>query len=833
MATINDHGTPVISSRQWTTALSPNAAGTGWNYIVASWPGGSVPIEWVVLKDLTGTPTQEIDETLSGFYPNSNFQYTTQVRAQNGRIFFPLYRLYTAYYDPTTEEVVQIGPVVEDPPINPNASTAFYAASFDVDGLLYFATQESQNRPSCIVVTDTDTLEQTILGYVGENANAYTTYGYHIAPDTITAEKYIYVAYGQDPWQLWALNITPGPNMGVATKLYEVPATGNIAFTNISGEGWVAVIHTNVGQPDDIVTRWWCLDGAIYEYTSGEPPPAGAPATRNVTPASNPLVDNPELDTSAGVGVVGWRNGDSGPYTYVNYSVTYKTPVPIQSLVPSNDGIVGNAEQYNGWFQYYEDTDSVTWFGTQGGHVSRGPRINPDGTIYIAGYPNGVMYSYDPDADWDPDTNPLLLGYVGLNGTQYAGIKYASYMAWAGAAGAEGRVYVCGTRERNGVGSGIGYWDKATGGFAGTYAEAGMSEALPAGLCVLSSISRVVMSTELINPPGTANLYVFDYDFNLIGTLPVIPDLDNLGQIYETSTPNVITGIVQGSGNSIGLWQYNVQTETFIQYVELPIIGELGPQCQRQGGTVWIMSDDNLVRIDINALTGEVIQDLSSIAPVERMSFSSNPGVLFVAGGVSDNIEGANLYSLDFDPALAANPGVGVGAGGDAILSANGSVILVAGAGASTGLGGDVSFSQTVESGESGASTILLLNDEGSTILRAQPVYSESDGGVRLAVGDGGSSARVIGLVADTSIVAENYGRIVVAGTVVAEPDEWDAVCGTTGGLVAGTVYYLHPLIPGRLTATAPSASGQQLVPVIKAVSPTTATIHIKPPVLL
>lgn len=835
MPAIVDHGIPVTSSRQWVTALSPNPAGNGWNYIVCSWPGGTDPLEWVVLNDLTTAPAPAIYETLSGFYPNTLFGYGSNIRAPNGRIFFPLFRLYTAYYDPTTEQIQVIGPVVETPPINPNASTAFYSASFDVAGLLYFATQESQNRPSCVVVTDPTTLAQTILGYVGDGALSYTTFGYYIAPDTVTATKFVYVAYGQNPWQLWALNITPGPSFGTATKLYEVTATGNISFSNISGQGWVATIHTNLGQPDNVTTKWWCLDGAIYAYTQGQPPPSGAPATRNVTPASNPLASGaPLLDLAGGIGVVGWRALASDPYTYVNYSVNYTAPKPIESLVASNDGLVGNAEQYFGVFQYDEDDDSVTWYGSWPGGPSRGPRLNVDGTVYFAGYPNGVMYSYDPDAAWASGTNPTLLGYVGQGGTQYAGIKYSDFMAWAPLAGSQGRLYVAGSRERNGVGSGIGSWDKATGTFAGTYSATGMSSVLPDGVCVLGSLSRVVMSTRLITPPGTANLYVFDYSFNLIATLPVIVGLASLGPIFETTTPNVITGIVQGSGNQLGLWQYNVATQTFIQYVELAVVGTLGAYCQRPGGSVWIMSGNNLVNVDITNLTADVIQDLTSIAPVEVMGFASDASALFLAGGVNETIEGAQLFSLNFDPTLAAGAGGGAGVGNDAVLDANGAIFMLANSGAGLGLGQPAELAYTVETGaDTGENLILLANNESTTILRGQPVFSDIESGVRLAVADGTPSARVVGIVAAASIAAGGADSVALDGVVTATPDEWDAVCGTTGGLTFNTIYFLHPSVPGRLTSVPPTASGKQVVIVIRGISPTQGVIEISPPVLL
>jgi hypothetical protein len=646
-----DHGIPVINSRQWVTGLSPNASNTDWNFIAASYPGGPTPVEWVIIKNITTTPTEVIYTTPTHNYPNTVFSLNTahgQLRAGNGRIFFPSFANYTSYYDPTTEQVHQIGPIVESPPINPHASTNLYSASFDTAGLLYMATQESQNRQAMVSVTDPSTLTQTVLGYVGSGGQAGTTYGYSIAPDTITSTKYVYVAYGEDPWQLWALNITPGPNYGTATKLYEDPATIFIAFKNIAGQGWVAQI--DLGQHGE--QWWWCLDGRKYPYTPGVAPPV---AGRNVTPASNPLSSPPQIDDSRGIGSVGWRlHGSTGAYTYIPYTVTYTSPVEIESLVASNDGIVGNTQSYNGFFQFHEPADTHEWFGVYN-VISRGPRLNINGLIYAAGYPDGVLISFDPNSAWNEisNVNPARLGYVGLQGTQYAGIKYATDMAWAPLAGASGRVYVAGFRERNGTGSGIGYWDHASQALAGTYTQLGMSVCLPDGLCVVSSMSSVVLSTHLITPSpsgnANANLYVFDYALNSVTILQPLKPLmghSSLGHIFTTSAPNVITGIVQGSGNSLGLWQYNIQTQAPPTYTEVAITGTLGAFCQQPSGDVWIMSGNNLVHVDIDALTASVFQDCTSIAPVVRIGFAADGHTLFFAGAVNSGVNGAQLFSL-------------------------------------------------------------------------------------------------------------------------------------------------------------------------------------------
>jgi hypothetical protein len=829
---IVDHGIPVVSSRQWTTALSPNAAGTGWNFIAASYSLHSTsPFEWPVVKGLTSTPSETVFTTLTGIFPNSNFQYTNQLRAQNGRIFFPCASNYTAYYDPSTEQVHQIGPIVETPPIGEHTSTNLYSASFDVGGLLYFATQESEYRPSMVVVTDPDTLEQTILGYVGSGALSYTTYGYYLAPDTATAEKYIYVAYGQNPWQHWALNITPGPNYGVATKLYEVPSTGNIAFNNIAGKGWIATYDTALGQPGNVHTVKWMIDGALYDYVPGVDPPS----PRNVTPASNPLVSAPNLDISGGIGVVGWRNGSSGPYTYVNYDVTYYAPIKIEALVDAPAGVVGNVEQYQGWFQ---NSGSTTRYTPPSFSISQGPRLNIGGMVYAAGYPNGVLARYDPGAAWQAGVNPTLLGYYGPNGTQYAGIKFSDYMAWAPLAGTQGQLYVAGSRERNGVGAGIGAWKKASGAFIGTYAATGLDTVNPDGLAVLADLGYVVMSSHLLAMSGAAPLFIFDYDLNLVRSVAPLAGVTSLGQIYETSTSGIVVGIVQGAGNSLGLWKYNVQTSTLVSYTEV-LSGDLQPTQYRRPGTykVYIVLGNNLVRVDVNTLTAVVVADLTAAAPVEQIALASDGSTMYIAGGTDSGVTGARLYSLALGDVLAADSLDTAASFGDATFSNGGSVMLVADPLDTPASFNPAGFSLSGASDSSsdartGAHEIVRQNDEGSALLFGQPVYSSGNGRVRLACADNPTTSIVIGVVGKARIEGIESGVVRTGKTVTGTRAQWDAIAGTTGGLVRGATYYLHPSIPGRLTVTAPSVSGQ-LVPVIQAMSDVQARVVIRAPMPL
>lgn len=800
------HGIPVVSSRQWTYALSPNATADGWNFITSSYNLHSLnPVEWVVVKDLTGTPappSQAIFDTPSGFYANSNFNIANQLRAPNGRIFFGVFQNYVAYYDPTTESVAQLGPIAEVPPVPAHASTIPFSACFDQGGLLYFATQESVNRPSMVFSIDPATLTITVLGYVGSGALAYTTYGYHIVADTITAAKYAYVGYGEDPWQLWGLNL----QTGVATMLFQPAAggTGQVTFQK-QPEGWVANCDSDIGKPDNVRTQLWCIDGVTYPFTTPYNPLTLPFTPRSVTPASNPLVTPPGIDATGGIGIVGWRpNGSVGPYDYVNYTVVYSDPQEIESLTPTSDGVLGNAVQYQGFFRYVEPADTHTWFGAFQ-VVSEGPRLSVPGVgIFICGYPNGVLLNYDETLSWQTGTNPKPLGNYAASGMKYAGV-----LAWSPTAGASGRLYCVGSRDRDGVGSGIGYWDQTTKLFGGTFA--GLSTVLPTGLAAMDSLGQIVMATRLITPPGTAPLYTFDHNLNPLATLTVLPGVSSLGQIYTTADPNVICGVVQGSGNSLGLYHFNVNTATLVTYVELPIIGVLGTaDVRRVDGSLWKMSGNNLVRIDPDALTAAVITDLTAIAPIIKMGFGGDGHTLFFAGAGAAGVDGAQVWSEDVGGLVTVEPATGIGATQNITLIFNGNITIVVDSATGVGVGSPV---------DTGL---------GGTISIGTPVYSSADGHCNKAIATSATLSQVVGLVADQAIAHAAAGNVRTEGPLTATSVQWDAITGDIGGLVPNAQYYLDPSTAGMLTRVQPTDPGQFIAPIGTAISSDTIVIRIK-----
>jgi len=116
-----------------------------------------------------------------------------------------------------------------------------------------------------------------------------------------------------------------------------------------------------------------------------------------------------------------------------------------------------------------------------------------------------------------------------------------------------------------------------------------------------------------------------------------------------------------------------------------------------------------------------------------------------------------------------------------------------------------------------------------STIVIGNPIYLTGVGHVNPARADAAGTTQVVGLsLTDTSAgFTCNYiteGRI--------ERSDWTAIAGVAN-LSAGVTYFLDPSVAGHITSTAPTAVGQYVVRVGRAVSTTTLDIEIELPILL
>jgi hypothetical protein len=123
--------------------------------------------------------------------------------------------------------------------------------------------------------------------------------------------------------------------------------------------------------------------------------------------------------------------------------------------------------------------------------------------------------------------------------------------------------------------------------------------------------------------------------------------------------------------------------------------------------------------------------------------------------------------------------------------------------------------------------------ESSAAVTFGMAVYASGADAVKRAQANTKSTAKIAGLVYDGSIAAGASGNIAQSGVMVGTTTQWDAVAGTTGGLSFGAYYFLDPATPGKITATAPTTTGQVNVLIGIALSTTELELEITPPILL
>lgn len=120
-----------------------------------------------------------------------------------------------------------------------------------------------------------------------------------------------------------------------------------------------------------------------------------------------------------------------------------------------------------------------------------------------------------------------------------------------------------------------------------------------------------------------------------------------------------------------------------------------------------------------------------------------------------------------------------------------------------------------------------MTNADATAHVIGTPVYISAAGSVRTARANAIGTTDVIAFCRESSIAASASGTYQTDGVLVATTAQWDAVAGTTGGLTAGATYFLSSAVAGRITATAPTNTGEFVLQVGKAIRPTELEITI------
>lgn len=145
----------------------------------------------------------------------------------------------------------------------------------------------------------------------------------------------------------------------------------------------------------------------------------------------------------------------------------------------------------------------------------------------------------------------------------------------------------------------------------------------------------------------------------------------------------------------------------------------------------------------------------------------------------------------------------------------------------------DIAADETLDVTVSQTNVRNVQNGEAGNIIIGQAVYISGNDAVKKARADAAATTALFGIVYDASIAAAANGVIATDGVMTATTAQWDVVTGDTGGLVAGSNYYLSDATTGNITKTVPTASGAYVVRVGRAVSTTVLELNIGEPYLL
>ncbi len=138
----------------------------------------------------------------------------------------------------------------------------------------------------------------------------------------------------------------------------------------------------------------------------------------------------------------------------------------------------------------------------------------------------------------------------------------------------------------------------------------------------------------------------------------------------------------------------------------------------------------------------------------------------------------------------------------------------------------------TLDAAASEVDVVSKVNENAGTCAPGMAVYPSSDTEVDLARANASGTIQVLGL-AKAAILTTASGSIQTDGVLTLTTAEWDAVAGTTGGLIFGTPYYLSAATAGKITGTAPTTTGQFVVRVGIALSTTELDISVMAPIKL
>lgn len=424
-------------------------------------------------------------------------------------------------------------------------------------------------------------------------------YGYTMGCD----DTHLYVACGQIPWYLVAVNLETGEQ----TVLAKAPEGGYQMRMSISPRYGGA--EAFVQQSDDGPRQqYWLYHGKAIPK-EGDTPPWGdlkAPRPESVPAPQIDLDDTyPDANDHA---TLWWRATAQDTWQPLDIEGVEKHPLKNHRLALLDDGrLWGTADGYKGRFLYDPKIGRLTQLGD--GAASIYAVTVDKGTVYWSGYPSGPIYAFDPNKPWtvnkggppgtpaarDEDRNPRLL-HSGDEVTRKTRVKKMLSAAVAG----DGKVYFGGKGMRDYIGGSLSWHDPATGKLGGLW-EPFKERSI--GYITTAANGRYVLAST------TAKIvFIFDTQTGqVIRSFEPVPGAAKGGPLLEVA-PGRMLGITDDPKNKQGSVIYGVEIPSGRVIFRTPVPYALqftwsdgldqtdfqkGPD-----GMVWTYLGNALVRID-------------------------------------------------------------------------------------------------------------------------------------------------------------------------------------------------------------------------------------------
>ena len=517
-------------------------------------------------------------------FENDYLQWPTFIGA-DGKLFSSCGRGGLSVYDPVADTINLVRPIPE--------ARWLRGMAISPDGAVYVSDYPSGSAakytPTSGKVTD--------FGPQGGPFEIKNIYGYSVGFDG----KFVYTAAGKMPWYVVALDPESGKQKNILQYAPadhpEIHQRGDRVFLEVKIASPAAVLKFELkdgdAKPADEIPRF----DDSYVPGNSHPRPEIQQLDRSL-----PVIDGKASVRYKLPGESEWRVAEL-PVSGSDIEITRIAPLASGKLVLAT-GPYGNVHTFD---------PASNGFALLSNPAGRNvyDLLETDGTLYFAGYPNGVF------------------GSIANAGTSLLGEWHASVQAKHTkfiVRGADGRIYSGNHNERESTGGALGWFDpqdKTFGGIQFAHDDCEwMTTAKQGKLIVyLSDFTFDPTNPQIKNRDG--KVITFDTEARKV-IREFSPLRDGSAGVAVETEPGIVLGI--GKDNKVPT-VYVADVETGETLKKMPLPGP-APRFISRGpdGQVYFFVQENLARIDPASLEVEILCP----AKPGRMAFLGND--LYLAG---------------------------------------------------------------------------------------------------------------------------------------------------------------------------------------------------------